>query len=542
MMSALSNSYKLRQCSKCLGNFEYYCASCPCDLCPQCNENHMNDQETLDHNVMIYAEKYSYIPKQEFCLRHPHNVYEMYCKPCERPVCNYCTEPEAHKKISLIKAYEREKQLHSRTINVIKREALFHRHALIAEIQDDAKTCHTEFKKYHSKTINTAKSLKKILKKKLNCIDLKHRCSNQKKEVYKQCTSIQNYVHRYEQSSETPIKFLQFIKRNRVSQISKATDHRQHSLLSTTQEFNDGEVMKLLNKLHLKENGKRNECLLKLMPSPEFHRSLTVVGVDRCVHISQSTSDQISVSDGVNIILTKKGHEPIQPIISDGVHTLTQKKELIYIDKDYNIRKNSNNMNTAAKIIERTDEIWIPLCVYSSLSTKNLLVGMVKQDLSIGKLVWYNKIGQETKTVQYNSKGIELFKMPNYITENNNGDIVVSDSNRCGSGAVVVTTENGKHRFSYRGNPSGSELQPRGITTDALSHILVCDRRTFTVQMIDSNGVFLLNLLIRPSGIFSPCSLSYEVKTHRLWVGSEYNNKLCVYRYLTRENTCNGKF
>lgn len=132
--------------------------------------------------------------------------------------------------------------------------------------------------------------------------------------------------------------------------------------------------------------------------------------------------------------------------------------------------------------------------------------------------------------------------MPNYITENKNRDIVVSDSNRCGSGAVVVTTENGKHRFSHRGNPSGSKLQPRGITTDALSHILVCDRRTFTVQMIYSNGDFLLNLLIRPSGIFSPCSLSYDVKTHRLWVGSEYNNKLCVYRYLTRENTRNGKF
>uniref|UniRef100_A0A8W8NXJ8 Uncharacterized protein n=1 Tax=Magallana gigas TaxID=29159 RepID=A0A8W8NXJ8_MAGGI len=32
-----------------------------------------------------------------------------------------------------------------------------------------------------------------------------------------------------------------------------------------------------------------------------------------------------------------------------------------------------------------------------------------------------------------------------------------------------------------------------------------------------------------------PYSLSYDVNTHRLWVGS-YNNKVCVYRYITRQD------
>lgn len=47
--------------------------------------------------------------------------------------------------------------------------------------------------------------------------------------------------------------------------------------------------------------------------------------------------------------------------------------------------------------------------------------------------------------------------MPRYITENNNGDIVVTDFD-IGPGAVVVTNENGSHRFSFTGHPSGSEL------------------------------------------------------------------------------------
>uniref|UniRef100_K1QSB8 Uncharacterized protein n=1 Tax=Magallana gigas TaxID=29159 RepID=K1QSB8_MAGGI len=57
---------------------------------------------------------------------------------------------------------------------------------------------------------------------------------------------------------------------------------------------------------------------------------------------------------------------------------------------------------------------------------------------------------------------------PNYITENNNGDIAVSDYD-----AVVVTEREGRHRFSYTGHPAESVLRPRGICTDALSHILV---------------------------------------------------------------------
>ncbi|XP_052692830.1 uncharacterized protein LOC128171121 [Crassostrea angulata] len=102
--------------------------------------------------------------------------------------------------------------------------------------------------------------------------------------------------------------------------------------------------------------------------------------------------------------------------------------------------------------------------------------------------------------------------------------------------AVVVTECGGRHRFSYTGHPSGSGLDPCGICTDALSHILVCDDKTKTVQMIDKDGQFLSHLLIRPSGIFRPWSLSYDINTHRLWVGSRDNNTGVIYSYITRHD------
>nr|XP_034319922.1 uncharacterized protein LOC117687466 [Crassostrea gigas] len=188
-------------------------------------------------------------------------------------------------------------------------------------------------------------------------------------------------------------------------------------------------------------------------------------------------------------------------------------------------------MKTTTTFIERTDNTWEPRCVYWSPSTGDLLVGMYREKPRTGKVTRYNQSGQLTQTIQSNNTGLGLYRKPNYITENNNGDVVVSDDD-----AVVVTDRGGRHRFSYTGPPSGSGLVPWGICTDALSHILVCDVRTNTVQMLDRDGQFLSHLLIRPSGIFSPWGLSYDVITHRLWVGSGNNKTVVIYRYITRQD------
>lgn len=104
------------------------------------------------------------------------------------------------------------------------------------------------------------------------------------------------------------------------------------------------------------------------------------------------------------------------------------------------------------------------------------------------------------------------------------------------SGALV-TKRGGIHRFSYTGHPQD---QPLGICTDGLSHILMCDYKTYNVQMIDKDGQFLLYLLRRPSMIFRPYSLGYDVHTHRLWVGAEFKNKVHVYRYISRRDMSTG--
>ncbi|XP_065931696.1 uncharacterized protein [Magallana gigas] len=557
-MDTASSTYSIHKCSKCPGDTEYHCVSCPCDLCPQCKENHVKDLQTIDHDVVSLRDKINYVSTQEICVRHLYMFREMYCEHCELPVCYHCSEHRTHRWINLQRVYKTKRQQHRGTIHTIRSEALFYRPVLLPQIKTDFKTCHTEFSLYQSEMLTKAQTLKnrinivrKDFMKNVFCdFDFKHRCLKQMIEMSRHIVSLQEYELRYVQPEFTfsALQFLSSIK-TALPQIHLTLHTSQ---LSMTESLNKEDVMESLSAIQITERGNRcvgNQCLLKLTSGAEFHQFLTVTGVDRCLHISCVTSDRVWVSGyRNNLMLTDTTGVPLHRVKDscrglyrgNGFHTVNNESELIYIDRNYNINKLSKDMKTTTTFIERTDSTWETRCVYWSPSTGDLLVGMDNYRTETGKVTRYNQSGQLTQTIQNHNTGRGLYREPTYITENNNGDVVVSDcvidENNYVSGDVVVTERGGRHRFSYTGPPSGLGLQPSGICTDALSHILVCDGRTETVQMLDRDGRFLSHLLIRPSGIFYPQSLSYDVNTHRLWVGSRYNNKVVIYRYITRQD------
>eukprot|EP00105_Crassostrea_gigas_P043450 XP_019927598.1 PREDICTED: uncharacterized protein LOC105340005 isoform X3 [Crassostrea gigas] len=544
-----SSPYGVNQCSKCPGDTAYYCVSCPCDLCPQCKENHVKDLQTIDHNVVSHRDKINYIPTQEICVRHPSHVYTKYCDPCQVPACNNCQTYRKHTQIDVITAYKTKRQQHRGTIHTIRSEALFYRPVLLTEIKADVKTCHTEFSPLQSEMLTKAQNLKDLidyvvydlLNNVLCDFDFKHRCKKQKIEMIRHIVRLRRYEHRYVQPAFTfsALQFLSFTK-TALPQIHLTLHTSQ---LSMTESLNKEDVMESLSAIQITERGNRrvgNQCLLKLTSGAELHQSLTLTGVDRCSHISCVTSDRVWVCDTYNLMLTDTTGVPLHHVEDlwsglFGIHTVNSESELIYIDRNDNINKLSKDMKTTTTFIERTDSTWRPGCVYWSPSTGDLLLAMYNNDAYTGKVTGkvtrYNQSGQLTQTIQYHNTGRGLYRVPYYITENNNGDVVVSDY----ESAVVVTERGGRHRFSYTGHPSGSRLVPRGICTDALSHILVCDDITNTVQMINKDGRFLSHLLTKSQEMGRPWGLSYDVNTHRLWVGS-LDNEVCVYRYITRQD------
>ncbi|XP_078327662.1 uncharacterized protein LOC144623211 isoform X3 [Crassostrea virginica] len=286
------------------------------------------------------------------------------------------------------------------------------------------------------------------------------------------------------------------------------------------------------------------EDLLTLLSSPVVQKSLSVTGVKHCYHISCVTPDRVWVSDK-NIILTdtatgKQLHSVEDPLHTySGIHTVNCEGELIYIDNERNILKLFNDMKTTTTLIKHTDKTWEPECVYCSPSCGDLLVGMYRRDEDTdtytGKVMRYDNTGKRKQTIPHDDNTPhDLYERPWFITENNNGDVLVSDLSR---GAVMVTSGEGVHRFSYTGPPpSGSRLQfmPLGICTDVMSHILVSDWNTDTVQMLDRDGQFLSYVFTRqtPGMDYKPWGLRYDVTTHAVYVGPVDTMSVC--RYINR--------
>ncbi|XP_062579378.1 uncharacterized protein LOC134241230 isoform X2 [Saccostrea cucullata] len=262
-----------------------------------------------------------------------------------------------------------------------------------------------------------------------------------------------------------------------------------------------------------------------------LQKSLTVSGVSQCRHISRVSSDWVWISDYEgNLILTNTTGDTLDSVTGlyqyggYGLHTVTRDGAVIYVDSDGNIIKLSTDKVQTTVIPYKSP--WRPLCVYSSPSTGDLLVGM--SDVLTGQVNRYNNTGKHIQTIQHDNTGLGLYNDPRYIIENRNGDVIVSDIDR----GVVVTDSTGRHRFTYTGHPSGSQLLPRGICTDALSHILVCDRTTHTVHIIDQDGLYLTQIDTEQHGIYKPWSLSYDCDTQLLWVGSWTNNTVNIYRLI----------
>lgn len=549
-MDTLSSRWLIRQCSRCSGDAAFFCAICHCGLCLPCKENHGKDLSTLDHDVMIYHEKDRCISEQENCIKHVYSVCRWYCESCEVPFCDFCNEHRKHSSIDI----QRKVQQKGEIIRIIRSESLFVSRILLKNNKSDFKTYQTKILKCKSDMQANALKLKERIDTAFCEFDFKHSCLNQETKLHKRIGKIYRFEQKFQQSSNKGIQFIRFIKKKRFPKIQSYQGLKRHAHLSLTDPLSFHEIEEPFCDLTITEKGKRSrgyESQLKLMQSPKLQTFLTLKNVDICCHIVIKKSDRVWVNEKDTLILTDSNGDTLTCLKTlnefSGLHSINKDNELIYIDDNHNIITLANNMenkktNTSIKSTE-----WKPNCLFYSRSTGDLLVGMYAESEGEGKIIRYSQSREQTQTIKHDSEGYNLYSKPCYIVENNNFDVVVSDSiwrtvdnSSEESSAIVVTERRGRHRFTYRGHPPGSRIVSRGLCIDALSHIIFCDNKTSTVQMLSRDGMFLSHLLIRPPEILKPHGLGYDFRTHLLWVGSN-RNIISVYRYIARRAILTGK-
>lgn len=249
-----------------------------------------------------------------------------------------------------------------------------------------------------------------------------------------------------------------------------------------------------------------------------------VYSIDKIVNISRATRDRLWVSDPLKIIeFDVTGHALRKLDIGYrrgcGFAVTTNGDLLFLRDGHVHILTPSGNILNSCIYVSQNS------CIYPSRLNGDILVG------DSNEVRRYNDTKQLVQIINGNEVGIYLFESLFEITENKNGDIIVSDMKKK---ALVVVDKNGRHRFNYIGRHNGSKFSPGGICTDIRGNILVCNMHDHDgVHLVDQAGQFLTCLLGVLHSSFAPTVLCVDDQ-HNLHVG--HGKQIVSYKYLTDEH------
>lgn len=241
-------------------------------------------------------------------------------------------------------------------------------------------------------------------------------------------------------------------------------------------------------------------------------------------HISCLTSDRLIVSgtDGLyEFVETAQKFKKIENEVTlCGSHTVTEDGDLLFtkaIDI-YMLTLNGEIKNFCTE--------HHPLgCLHSSRANGDIIVGSLKT------ITRYNKQGEQLQKMIPVDNGQRILGTVHYITENINGDIIVSDHEKK---AVFFVNELGNYRFEYLGHTNKSEFIPCGICTDARGQILICNASNYdpSVHLLDQDGQYLMHLLTpEQHGLQVPIALCLD-NQNNLYMGD--GKQVLVFSYMNK--------
>lgn len=136
-----------------------------------------------------------------------------------------------------------------------------------------------------------------------------------------------------------------------------------------------------------------------------FLNVIRVEGIWCCFYLLFVLVDEMWVSDYENFVLINIKGEVIyyiKDLFSEwefGIYIVFSDGELIYINKEYNIMRLLIVMKIKIKFIMLFNIVLIFLSVYCFFFIGNLFVGVIKDNLRIGFILYYNWDGDKMKNI-----------------------------------------------------------------------------------------------------------------------------------------------
>lgn len=351
---------RVRQCFICDNDTVFFCFTCKQDLCESCRDNHSQDISTTYHDTVLYK-----LSKQ----RHG-NYFSI-----------FSTIPSTLSSSSI-------------KIRTIRR-----RQAIMLKLQSDISMFSTQMSRYEiplrfvTKAQHLTKRIDRVVHYQDTCL---LNLQNIILRIKKRIARIQKYEHRNEKLAMKPTHFIKFIK-TKSSKIDEMLNNAQFSHLSWDELINKEIVIQLFSLDISTRREKRG--LGELISEPTLHSIITLTDIFGCLHISHVRPDMFWVSDNRSNLVLFNAKGDIELLLKNemnndayaltGAHTVNKNNDLIYIDT-YNKIKILFESELITLCIETADHVWLYRCVYSSISSGNLLVGMINEDLACSKITRYS--------------------------------------------------------------------------------------------------------------------------------------------------------
>ncbi|XP_061179115.1 tripartite motif-containing protein 2-like [Saccostrea echinata] len=540
-------------CDFCDKAVQQFCNNCQVNLCGDCINKHVNKHKSLTHDIVPFKNRKVQLIFPE-CEFHPNQRCEVHCQKCDVPVCIKCFlgQHKGHDAVEISEIVQGKKQQIRREMEEIESVIIPKFKNNDAEIESKILKSAEDYDQLEKETeklrtrwneeVDTIFNNVRTLIKSMRDNDMeakrayKAKCNNlisemiqtvrQNKDILQtnRVSDVENYKSKLKEYRDMPADI-----DVQIPPLNSKTDQGRELSLEL------GKYMVMLRQgspsdltddaLHLSTK--------RLLDKARVIATISSSVVKSTYSVACLGADEAWVSGGSNIIRRFNIHGfEIDSVRIDVKNTfkgitLTRQGDLIYSDAD------NNTVNIVRhkkiEILITIPNGWRPWGLYCTRSG-DILVSMSDVDSRLKKIVQYQE-GAVKCEINKDKYGIPILspgRYINFVAENRNGDICVSDNN---AGNVVVVDQRGNVRFRYDGLPAKRKepLDPMQIVTDSMGNILVADENNGCLHILDQNGKFLM--CVDQCGLDKPSGLSVD-GMGRLWVGFKCSGSLKVIQYI----------
>ena len=563
MAAAKASAEDVITCYLCDNSSKHFCNSCQVSLCETCVKKHRDEFKSLSNEIVNFLERESQVVFPG-CKDHAGQRCEAHCINCYAPVCVKCMLSDPHKDHEtekLIETFERRKQeaisktaeIKEKFIQKCKKENTDIEIAMSrakSHFDDLGKECNSLRQSWHQ-AVDAIFDKIDFLSKTFKDQNLNILQAHQ--------TEIQNVISDVNETLETNDRVLQSNKlsdiNNYLSNLNKVAN------LPENPDINMPRFEAKMNhekELHIEmENYRATLTQSSESDVPCLTPKTAVVLMDEVKVVSTIPTNYDHLygiaCDGEaeawifgehdNNISRIDMHGTVKDIVSTGPRygpkaiSVTNEGNLLYSISETLLGtvKLARTGGTEQLII--APPYWTPeqLCCTRSgdiLLNEKFWIWVFRYIPKDNRIVRYHN-NKKSQEIDKDGNGVSIFmKGPGslYMSENNNGDICVSDSN---ARSVVVVDQTGKVRFRYDGVPARrkSPFDPKDIVTDAYNQIILTDYSNNCLHILNQNGQFLK--CVHGCGIENPKGLSLDSKG-RLWVGTK-SKSIKIIKYMALE-------